>query len=256
MSMPNKRQAALLDIIRAKSSVYVNDLIAQFDVSAATIRKDLTALEDMQLVQRTHGEVHILPNSDVTPIEHRSVQNIEAKQIIARLAASMIEEGASVILDSGSTTCEIARLLTGMNSLTVITNSLPVATILANSRVVVLMPGGMLLGENLSTQGPDAERYYKNLEVDIAFLAASGVRPHIGLASQNPMEYSVKQAMMRAGRHVCAVVDSSKFEKSGVHLFARFEEFDTVITEKHVEGTVLEQLASEGKVQWLFPEDA
>lgn len=247
----NKRQMKILDIIQSKSSIDVNELIASFDVSAATIRKDLTLLQNMNLVRRTHGEVHVVLSSEITPIEHRSTQEILAKQNIAKAALSLIKENCSIILDSGTTTLEIAKLLTQMVGLTVITNSLPVATVLANSKVTVLMPGGMLLGENLSTQGPDTERYFKNLDVDIAFIAASGVRPQIGLASQNPLEYNVKQLMIKAARNTCAVVDSSKFEKSGIYLFARFEEFDTVITETYVEGTVLDKLSEENMVNWI-----
>jgi DeoR/GlpR family transcriptional regulator of sugar metabolism len=256
MAAINKRQSKLLEIIRGKSSAYVNDLIPLFDVSAATIRKDLTVLEEMSLVQRTHGEVHVISSSDITPIEHRSIQNIRSKRAIAQTAISLISDGNSIILDSGTTTIEIARLLGNFNGLTVITNSLPIAMVLANSKVNVLMPGGILLGENLSTQGPETERYFNSLEVDIAFLAASGVRPQIGFASQNSLEYSVKQSMIKAARYTCAVADTSKFEKSGVHLYARFEEFDVIITETRVQKTALEKLAKDGKVNWLIADES
>jgi DeoR/GlpR family transcriptional regulator of sugar metabolism len=255
MPVMNKRQNKLLEIIRGKSSAYVNDLIPLFDVSAATIRKDLSMLEEMRLVQRTHGEVHINSNSDVTPIEHRSIQNIQAKLAIAKKAVSLISNDNSIILDSGTTTIEIARLLVSFIGITVITNSLPIAMVLANSKVNVLMPGGILLGENLSTQGPETERYFNGLEADIAFIAASGVRPNTGFASQNPLECSVKQSMLKAARHTCVVVDTSKFTKSGVHLFAKFEEFDTVITETTVQEAALEKLAREKKVEWLIAEN-
>jgi DeoR/GlpR family transcriptional regulator of sugar metabolism len=253
MSTINKRQHKLLEIIQDRSSAYVNDLIPLFDVSAATIRKDLTMLEELSLVQRTHGEVHIVSNS-VTPIEDRSIQNINAKRAIAQKALPLIPEKGSVILDSGTTTIEIAKLLGTIGGLTVITNSLSVATVLAN-KANVLMPGGILLGENLSIQGPETERYFGNLEVDIAFIAASGVRPQIGFTSQNPLECSVKQSMMRAARHTCAVVDTSKFEKSGVYLYARFQEFDTVITETRVQDALLDQLAEENRINWLIADE-
>jgi DeoR/GlpR family transcriptional regulator of sugar metabolism len=255
MSIINKRQTELLEIIRDKSSVYVNDLISKFDVSPATIRKDVTLLEEMNLIVRTHGEVHIKSNSDITPLGRRSTQNIRAKRNIAKAAVSLISDGYSIILDSGSTTIEIARLLDSFNSLTVITHSLPIAMVLAELRVNTLMPGGILLGENLSTQGPDTEQYFKNLEVDMAFLAASGVRPQTGFASQNPLECSIKKSIMQAARHTCAVVDTSKFDKSGVHLYAAFDEFDTVITETKVKQTVLEKLSKDGNVNWVIADE-
>lgn len=251
MSIINKRQTELLEIIQEKSSVYVSELISKFDVSPATIRKDITLLEEMSLILRTHGEVHIKSNSDITPLGRRSTQNIQAKRNIAKVAVSLISDGYSIILDSGSTTIEIARLLESFNGLTVITNSLPIAMVLAELRVNTLMPGGVLLGENLSTQGPDTELYFSNLEVDIAFLAASGVRPQVGFASQNPLECSIKKSIMRSARYTCAVVDTSKFEKRGVHLYATFEEFDTVITETKVKQTILDKLSKAGTLSWL-----
>lgn len=250
----NKRQTEMLEIIKSKSSMYVNELIELFDVSPATIRKDLSLLEKINLVNRTHGEVHITQEG-VVPLEQRSIQNIDAKTAIANVAVSLINPGDSVILDSGTTTIEIAKLLNRIKDITVITNSLPAATELAKNGVKVQMPGGMLLWSNLSTQGPDTEEYFKHLDVDIAFIAASGVRPDTGIASQNPLEYSVKQAMMNAARHTCTVLDSSKFEKSGVHLFAKFEDFDTVITETRIEGTALCELEKQGKVQWLIADE-
>jgi DeoR/GlpR family transcriptional regulator of sugar metabolism len=255
MPVINKRQSELLGIIRGKNSAYVNDLISLFDVSPATIRKDLTMLEEMNLVKRTHGEVHIVLDSEVTPIEYRSIQNINAKRAIAQRSLALISDGNSIIIDSGTTTIEIARLLGNFRELTVITNSLPIATVLTQQKINVLMPGGMVLGENLSTQGPDTERYFNGLEVDIAFIAASGVRPHIGFTSQNPLEYSVKQAMMKAAKHRCIVVDTSKFSKRSVHLFAHFEEFDTVITESRVENTALEDLVREKRIRWFIADE-
>ena len=247
----NSRQAKILKIVQAQESVSVTELVDLLSVSPATIRKDLVLLQGMNLVQRTHGEAHMLPNSSIVPIEHRSAQDIEAKKAIARVAFSLINEGDSIILDAGSTALELAKMLVEVRGLTIVTNSLPVATVLANSKSSILMPGGMLLGETLSTQGPDTDRYLGGLDVDIAFIAASGVRANVGLTSQNPLEHSVKQAMMKAARHVCAVVDSSKFAKSGVHLFGRFEEFDTIITETGVPEATLSRLAEEGTVRWL-----
>ena len=256
MPILNKRQTELLSMIRSRSSCNVHDLFPLFDVSEATLRKDLTLLQEMHLIQRTRGEVHTVSDTDVTPMESRSTQNIKAKQAIARAAVSFIKEGDSIILDSGSTTLEIARLLTSMNDLKVVTNSIPIATVLANSRVEVLMSGGMLLKENLGLQGPEAEKFFRDIEVDIAFIAASGVRPQVGLSSQNSLECSLKQAMMRAGRYKCAVIDSSKFEKSGIYLYAHFDDFDTIISEAKVPNTALEQLAEKEKVNWVIANDS
>ena len=104
----NKRQSELYEIIKSATAIRVNELIPRFDVSAATIRKDLTALEESGLIQRTHGEVHVaVQGNQMTPYEARSHLNIHAKMAIARGAVEQICDGDSIILDSGSTAAEI-----------------------------------------------------------------------------------------------------------------------------------------------------
>ena len=147
----NKRQGDIYHIIQERESVEVHDLIAMFDVSAATIRKDLTLLEQSGLVFRTHGEVHIAnQNERILSFESRSSLRTEAKKAIAQEAVKTIHEGDSIILDSGSTTLAIAELLRDFQHLTVITNSVPAALTLNNTQLLVIMVGGILHGQNLS----------------------------------------------------------------------------------------------------------
>ena len=231
----NKRQGEIYQIIKERLCINVSDLISMFDVSAATIRKDLTLLERVGLVFRTHGEVHIATQREsITPFETRGCLHADAKRAIAKAAVSEIHDGESIILDSGSTTLEIAKLLTDFQQLTVITNSLPAAMVLSTSKVTVTLVGGLLLGKNLSVQGPESERYLKQVEVDKAFIASTGVRRNIGLVASNALEASVKNCMMKAARKVYAVLDSSKFSISSIELFADFSEIDAIITEKPI----------------------
>ncbi len=232
----NKRQSEIYHMIKNSGSIDVRDIIAAFDVSAATIRKDLTLLEQEGLVFRTHGEVHIVSqNEQMTPFETRNSLHSEAKLAIAHSAVREIYEGDSIILDSGSTTLEIAKLLTSYNHLTVITNSLPAAMALSNSHVSVIVIGGLFLGKNLSVQGPDSERYLAQIEADKAFIASSGVRRDIGLVASNPLEASIKHCMIKAARKTYAVLDSSKFSTSSIDLFADFNEIDCIITERPIQ---------------------
>ena len=232
----NKRQSEIYQLIKTHSNMSVKDLLPHFPVSAATVRKDLTILEESGLVIRTHGEVHLAPHGNpITPFEARSSLHNEAKLAIARAAAREIRDGESVILDSGTTTAEIAKLLADRKNLTVITNSLPVATALSSSQVSVLIVGGIFLGTNLSIQGPEAEQYFRRIEADRAFLSSTGVRRSIGLVSSNPLEASIKKSMIGAARKTYAVLDSSKFHISSVNLFADFSDISAIITEKPVE---------------------
>ncbi|WP_407267848.1 DeoR/GlpR family DNA-binding transcription regulator [Radiobacillus sp. PE A8.2] len=232
----NKRQNEIYEIIKEKSSVNVNDIIPLFNVTPATIRKDLTILEEASLVFRTRGEVHHVENEKkLVPFESRSTINKGAKGAIAKAAVDVIEDGDTIILDSGTTTVEIARLLVSRTNLTVLTNSLEVAHALANSQVLVSLSGGMLLGQNMSTQGPDAEKYFRNIQVNKAFIGASGVHTTKGLTALSSLEANVKQSMMNSAKEVYAVIDSSKFNKPGISLFAEFEDIDYIITESPIE---------------------
>lgn len=236
MSTLNKRQSEVYQIIKNQGSIEVRDLIQMFDVSAATIRKDLMLLEQAGLVFRTHGEVHLAAqNKRMLSLEVRSYLRADAKKAIARAAVREIHEGDSIILDSGSTTLEIAELLSGYQRLTVITNSLPIALSLKESQVMVIVIGGIFLGQNLSIQGPEAEKYLSQIEADKAFISSSGVRRDIGLATSNSLEGRIKHYMIKAAHKTYAVLDSVKFNTSSVELFADFSEIDCIITEKPIQ---------------------
>lgn len=230
----NKRQSELYQIIKTSGTAEVKDLLSQFDVSAATVRKDLTALESAGMIIRTHGEAHLVErkSTQMTPFEARSCLHLEAKQQIALAAAKEIHDGDSIIMDSGSTTLEIAKLLVDRQNLTIITNSLPIAYILSSSPVSVILVGGMFQGQNFSTQGPEAEAYFQRIEADKLFISSTGVRHVIGMVASDQLEASIKKSMIGAAHTVYAVLDSSKFSIGSINLFANFSEIDYLITEK------------------------
>ena len=232
----NKRQSEIYHVIKHQGSIEVRDLIPMFDVSAATIRKDLMTLEQAKLVFRTHGEVHVdTQNKSMLSLDVRSNLRSEAKKAVAQAALEEIQDGGNIILDSGSTTLEIAKLLTGYQHLTVITNSLPIALALKDTQIMVNVIGGIFLGQNLSIQGPEAEKYLSQIEVDKAFISSSGVRREIGLTTSNSLEGRIKHCMLKAARKTYAVLDSAKFSTSSVELFADFSEIDCIITDKPIE---------------------
>ena len=232
----NTRQGEIFQIIKNCGSIKVHDLLPQFNASAATIRKDLTALTEAGLIYRTHGEVHLAAQNDIMlPFESRCDLHAEAKRAIARAAVREIQEGDSIILDSGSTTLEIAKLLGSFHNLTVITNSLPAILAMNNTHISVSVIGGTFLPQNLSIQGPESERYISQIEVDKAFICSTGVRRDIGLVASNSLEGRIKHCMLSAAHRTYAVLDSAKFTKSSIVLFADFEEIDCIITEKPIQ---------------------
>ncbi|ADK81796.1 DeoR/GlpR family DNA-binding transcription regulator [Sediminispirochaeta smaragdinae] len=247
MQQISKRQNEILQIIKKNASINVKDLFPLYPVSSATIRKDLSILEEANLIIRKRGEAHIVDSNTLTPFELRSRINHEIKVEIAKCAVNFINDGDSIILDSGTTTLEIARLLSNKNSITVLTNSLPVATVLANTQVSVSLSGGMLFSQNMSTQGPDAEAFFSRVKVDKAFIAASGVRLNEGLAALSPFEAHLKRFMIKAANEVFGVFDSTKFDAAGINLFAGYGDIDYVITDKtHLPEMALEKFERDG----------
>lgn len=232
------RQHDIYQLIKNNGSVRVGDLIQMFSVSAPTIRKDLTALEDAGLIKRSHGTARI--NQDYTtvqmaPFEARQKLNQDAKLMIAREAVKHINEGDSILLDAGTTTLEIARLLVGRQSLTIFTNSLSVATTFNVSRVTVNLIGGIYVSENFATHGPETEETLRKIQVNKAFISSTGIRASYGLVSSDPLDASTERAMIAAADKVYAVVDASKFERSNIYPFASFEDLDYLITDKQIE---------------------
>ena len=250
-----KRQSEIYHIIKSQGSMEGRDLIPRFDASAATIRKDLTALAQGGLIFRTHGEVHLAgQNERMLPFASRSSLRTEAKKTIAELAVREIQEGESILLDSGSTTLEIAKLLGEFQQLTVITNSLPAVLAIQNPQISIIIVGGIFLGQNLSIQGPEAERYLSQIEVDKAFICSSGVRRDVGLVTSNSLEGRIKHSMIQAARRTYAVLDSIKFQTSSIELFADFSEIDCIITEKAIQDPLQQARLAQLGTRVLIPE--
>lgn len=254
MDTLNSRQHSLLRFIEDHGTVTISTLIERIPASEATVRRDLALLEEKQLILRRRGEVFALKKSLESAFQQREKLNRSAKQAIAHLAADLIQDNDTIILDAGSTTLEIARLLTTRSGLTVVTNSLPVANILASSPVSLLFAGGHLYSQNMSTQGPEAEAFFKKIEVNKAFVGASGVRRGVGLETLNPYEAQIKRLMIRSAKQAFGVVDSSKFETAGVNVFCEFSELDFLVTDKPVSDPTTCEVLKKHNVEILIPE--
>lgn len=252
----NQRQSEIYQYIKKNENVRTQELLQLFPVTPPTLRRDLSILEDAEMIVRTHGAARIASQKDaITPFEARSSLHLEAKKTIAKEAASLIEEGDSIILDSGTTTLEIARLLVDRTNLNIFTNSLPIATLFSTSNVNVTLTGGMLLGRNFSLQGPDAEEYLRRIEVDKTFVAASGVRASYGLVNSHAMEASIKKCMIDVGKTVYAVIDSSKFSAHSIHPSGEWASLDYIITDTPIEDEEINAQIHQAGVKVIVPAD-
>lgn len=215
----------------------VSELIEIFPVTAATIRRDLVKLENEGKVVRRRGEVRLgekLNNLLVPSFFQRTEIQSEEKSLIAKAAVALIKDNQSIIMDSGTTTLALAKELSRYQNLTIITNSIPISYVFTNKEIEVRLSGGILHKENLSLIGPEADNYFKNIQVDICFIGSSGVRKASGLTTGSPFECSIKQSMSLAAKQVVALIDSSKFDSLSIIEFIKFENIDKIITTNNV----------------------
>ncbi|MEW8977978.1 MAG: DeoR/GlpR family DNA-binding transcription regulator [Symbiobacterium sp.] len=252
---PEERKRRILERVRSGGSVTVQDLSQAFGVSESTIRRDLRELEQEGLLERTHGgAVAADPTRAEPSYAEKSDQNRAEKMAIARVAAGMVHDGASIILDAGTTTLEVARLLKDRRDLTVVTNSYPIAAELAEAPgVEVIVTGGSVRGTTLALVGPLAERALEQVNVDITFLGTNGIDLERGLTTPTPAEASVKRRMIAAARKVVVVADSTKAGRVAFATVAPVSKMDMLITDRGMDPRLAGELMAWG-VQVLTAE--
>lgn len=212
---PEERQRRILELVRSGAVVKVADLSAEFGVSESSIRRDLRDLERSGLLERTHGGALAADGTLNEPtFAEKTTLSLTEKAAIAAVAASLVHDGDSIILDAGTTTLEIARLLRQRRNLTVVTNAIPIAAELADiPSIELVVIGGAVKGNTLAMVGPLAERALLDLNVDRVFLGTNGIDLERGLTTPTPAEAAVKQCMIKAAREVVVVADHTKLGK-------------------------------------------
>jgi len=231
-----ERRRSILDVLQQEGRVVVADLARQFRTSQITIRKDLEILQGRGLVHRTHGGALTPPTgalNDLSVQEKEKMHRME-KIRIAQAAVRMVEEGQSVLLDSGTTTLAIARVLRSFRNLTVITNAVNIAAELANSDIEVILTGGTVRKNSFSLVGPLAEETLRQLSADVLFLGVDGFDTKLGLSTPNLQEAKVNRVMVGISRNVVAVCDSSKFGRRSLSSIVAPNAIHQVITDKKI----------------------
>jgi DeoR family transcriptional regulator of aga operon len=233
-----ERRRRIMEILEAQERVTVEELVSRFGVSAVTIRGDLDALAEASAVIRSHGGAlkRIDAPEDVPVIVKETLHHPE-KVRIGHAAAHMIRDGETVMLDSGSTTMEIARQIKFLQvkSLNVITNALNVAMELVNlPHVHLIMIGGIVRQTSYSLAGPHAEQALKGLYADRLFLGVDGLDPEIGLMTPDVLEAQLNAIMIQVSREVVVVADSAKFQRRSLSVIAKLDSVHKVITDSGI----------------------
>jgi DeoR family transcriptional regulator, aga operon transcriptional repressor len=243
-----ERRREILGILHRDGRVLVKDLAPHFRISQITIRKDLEFLDHQGVIQRTHGGALPVQAGALLDPTLREKEKLHRKQKthIALAAARLVDEGQSVLLDSGTTTTAIARALRDMAHLTVITNAINIAAELAGTHVEVILTGGMLRKNSFSLVGPLAERTLRELSADILFLGVDGFDTKAGLFTPNLFESEVNRAMVEISRRTIAVCDSSKFGRRSLCNIMPVTMVHEVITDKQIPKSDLRALKEAG----------
>jgi DeoR/GlpR family transcriptional regulator of sugar metabolism len=234
--LPNQRREKILELIREDGHAKVMDLSRIFKVTEVTIRQDLERIEKEGLIVREHGGAYLKDiDSNVRNFSLQNQENIAEKIAIARKAVEFITEGDTIILDSGSTTTEIAKLLTNYRNLTVITNALNIALILgAQMGITVIVTGGEFKAPTLSLTGQKAADFFQSLHVDKLFLATAGIALKSGLTYPGISDICVKRAMIESANETFLVADSTKIGKSSFASLGALSLINYLITDSKI----------------------
>jgi DeoR family transcriptional regulator of aga operon len=244
--LAEQRRRKILDVIEQKGQITVNDLVKRFSISAVTGRGDLDALAASGMVVRSHGgAVRRMEASQDYPLRLKETLHRAEKIKIGRAAADLVQSNEVVILDSGSTTAEIARHLKTrkIQSVTVITNALNIVSELMDaSGISVIMIGGMLRPVSGSFVGPQAEAMLKELRADRFFLAVDGVDLDIGPSTPDIFEAQLNGVMMQVSKEVNVVADFSKLGRRSVSRIGSLEGVHRLITDSRAPEEFIEAL--------------
>lgn len=226
------RHDDILKIVSRLRAVTVGELTERTGVSEVTIRKDLKLLEELGLVVRTHGGAQLAEDrSNLRTLAARQVERTGEKHAIAERAASLINEGDTIYLDSGSTCAALAEVISGMH-VSVVTNSLPVLQILAAAPAVVLLSvGGAYRRDAGSFLGPVAIRSIRDLRIETCFIGATGVMHDGTCSAQNLLESEVKREVLAVSKRRVVVADSDKIGTTAFSVFAEAGDVDVIVTD-------------------------
>jgi len=245
--LTEERRMAIVELAQKDGRVDVVNAASAFSVAVETIRRDLDVLQRRGLMRRVHGGAIALDrfSREYSVAERRSLNN-EIKQMIAAVAVQYLPESGTIFVDAGTTTEQLYPFLRDKKELTVVTNSLILATDIGDSSTNVILLSGRIRPITLSAVGDLALNAMENFHADIAFLGTNGVDGEIGFTTPDPDESAVKRKMIAHARETIVMVDSSKFGKSFATRFAKLIEIDRVITDIDADNNDVQKLEKSG----------
>ncbi|MEW2526573.1 DeoR/GlpR family DNA-binding transcription regulator [Streptomyces sp. NPDC047071] len=239
--LAEQRRALILDEVRRRGGVRVNELTRKLGVSDMTVRRDLDALARQGVLEKVHGgAVPVAEASTHEPgFEAKSGLELSAKEDIARAAAALVAPGTAIALSGGTTTYALAHQLLDVPDLTVVTNSVRVADVFHSAQrssgqrqgaATVVLTGGVRTPSD-SLVGPVADQAIAALHFDVLFLGVHGIAADAGLSTPNLAEAETNRRLVQSARRVVVVADHTKWGTVGLSSFATLGQVDTLVTD-------------------------
>lgn len=242
-----ERRQAILDLVRVSGAVSMHELARATGSSAVTVRRDVRELDSQGLLHHRRGGA-TWPRAMSHEQSYRQKATVAAQEklAIARLAAGLVEEGDAIVIGAGSTTRELAIALKRLDDLTVVTNSVLVAEVLASSKAQVVVTGGALRGSTFALVGGTAEQSLAQVRVRYAFLSGNGLTPERGLSTPNMLAAGIDQAIARCAEHVVVLADHTKIGIDTMFQTVSTSRIHHLVTDDAADPTVVEVLRGSG----------
>ena len=240
------RFGRILELLARDGTVTVADLATELGVSDATVRRDLQALGEQRLLERSHGGAVAHGTAHELPVRYRTGRSDE-KRRIASAAAELVSDGVAIAFTGGTTTTEVARMLVARQDLTVVTNALNIAVELAiRPNLKLIVTGGVARSASYELVGTLADATLRGLYVDLAFVGVDGVDAERGLTTQNEVEAATNRALMDRAKRTVVVADASKLGRVAFAEIAGIESADQLITNTGADDDEVERLRAAG----------
>lgn len=244
-----ERQMQISRILMLHDRITVNEIATEFSVTTETARKDLSTLEQKGIAKKFHGGA-TRQNNYLSGmfINERMEQNIFNKRRVAAKAATLVPDGATILMDSGSTTFFLAEMLLPKKDLLVITNALSIVNLMANHNIRTMMVGGEVFKSDMSAVGFWSELCLANITADIAFIGATGVNSLHGPSVENFLESNVKNAMIQHAKSSYIIADSSKCSTISLVQFANWQDISGLITDTDASPSFIEKIGKDTNI--------
>ncbi|HWR22245.1 MAG TPA: DeoR/GlpR family DNA-binding transcription regulator [Feifaniaceae bacterium] len=233
----------------------LEDLATRFHISTNTVRRDIAELLSRGQIKKVYGGVAACATPALPPVSVRAERERDAKREIGRLAAELVEDHATVFLDSGSTTICILPHLANKNGVTVITHSLSAlyeASKYPELRVIAL--GGLYSAPTSSYVGVSTLETLSRMSIDLIFIAATGVSLERGLTNTTYFEAEIKRTVAKHNKHILLMADHSKFDHAALFTFCEFRDLSGIITDRKPAKPYLDAIEQNG-IRLVYPEE-